>query len=365
MDKPIQKPTIVDVATDARVAVGTVSRVLNMPDAVGPKIRKRVQEAIDRLNYRPLRRRQRPPSGNGQTARRRNNIGVMLLGMEDSLSHLPVITEALHGVELAVTSVNVNLMLTNIPGANRVPAFLERNQVDGLIIKSPLLGNLRTCASADLIDRIEKMPHVWLLGRPEGAKGDMVGCDNNVGGRMAAEYLHQKGHRRVAFLHPRAGQTRSEGLKSSFVSNADRLGMTVQMFERILEGEVRWPLPAITHPADVEPLVKAWLAQPKAKRPTAILTPADSIAVQIYAALNQKGLKVAKDLSILSFNHEKPLVMGLSPDLTTIDVQAEAIGRRAVDQIRWRLDHPMDDIPTRILIEPKLVEGASVANLSR
>ena len=54
---------------------------------------------------------------------------------------------------------------------------------------------------------------------------------------------------------------------------------------------------------------------------------------------------------------------GPHPSLTTIDVQAEAIGRRAVDQIRWRLDHPTDDIPTRILIEPKLVEGASVADL--
>ncbi len=336
-----------------------------MPDAVGPKIRKRVQESIDRLNYQPLRRRQRPPSSNGQTARRRNNIGVMLLGMDDSLSHLPVITEALHGVELAVASVNVNLMLSNIPGADRIPAFLDRNQVDGLVIKSPLLGNLRTCASADLIDRIEKMPHVWLLGRPEGARGDMVGSDNNYGGRLAAEYLHKKGHRRVAFLHPRAGQTRSESLKSSFVSNAGRLGMTVQMFEKVLEGEVRWPLSAITQTTDVEPLVDAWLAQPKAKRPTAILTSADSIAVQVYAVLHQKGLKVAQDLSILSFNHEKPLVAGLTPALTTIDVLAKAMGRRAVDQIRWRLDHPTDDIPTRILIEPKLVEGASVADLSR
>jgi DNA-binding LacI/PurR family transcriptional regulator len=296
--------------------------------------------------------------------RRRNNIGVILLGMDDSLAHLPVISEAIHGVELAVTSVNVNLMLTNIPDANRIPAFLERNQVDGLIIKSPLLGDLHACASQKLVEKIERLPHVWILGRPEGARGDLVGCDNNVGGGMAAEYLHRKGHKRVAFLHPRAGQTRSEGLKSSFVSHAGALGMSVQMFERIVEGEVTWPLPAITHSSDVEPLIDSWKAVPKAKRPTAILTTADSIAVQVYAALQNKGLKVGEDLSIISFNHEKPLVMGLNPALTTIDVQAEAIGRRAVDQIRWRLDHPADTIPTRILIEPKLVEGASVADLN-
>ncbi|MEZ5275137.1 MAG: LacI family DNA-binding transcriptional regulator [Opitutaceae bacterium] len=364
MEKTHPKPTILDVAADAQVAVGTVSRVLNTPNAVGPKIRKRVQESIDRLNYRPLRRRQKPSSSNGQSMRRRNNIGVILLGMDDSLAHLPVISEAIHGVELAVTSVNVNLMLSNIPDAQRIPAFLERNQVDGLIIKSPLLGDLRTCASSALLEKIERLPHVWLLGRPEGAKGDLVGCDNNAGGRMAAEYLHRKGHQRVAFMHPRAGQTRAENLKASFTAVATRLGMTVQMFEKNIEGEVHWPLPAITRPTDVLPLLEALLALPKSKRPTAVLTPADSIAVQIYAAMQQKGLRVGEDLSILSFNHERPLVLGLSPALTTIDVRAEAIGRRAVDQIRWRLDHPIDDIPTRILVEPRLVEGASVLSLS-
>jgi len=214
-----------------------------------------------------------------------------------------------------VTSVNVNLMLSNIPDAQRIPAFLERNQVDGLIIKSPLLGDLRTCASSALLERIERLPHVWLLGRPEGAKGDLVGCDNNAGGRMAAEYLHRKGHQRVAFMHPRAGQTRAENLKASFTAVATRLGMTVQMFEKNIEGEVRWPLPAITRPTDVLPLLEALLALPKSKRPTAVLTPADSIAVQIYAAMQQKGLRVGEDLSILSFNHERPLVLGLSPAL--------------------------------------------------
>src|SRR5690606_18506998 len=110
----------------------TVSRVLNDPDAVGPEIRQRVLETISRTNYQRLRRRRTSASVTG-SARRHGNIGVVLLGMDDSLTHLPVIAEALHGVELATTGESLNLMLVNLPGADRVPAFLAQNQVDGLI----------------------------------------------------------------------------------------------------------------------------------------------------------------------------------------------------------------------------------------
>ena len=99
-------------------------------------------------------------------------------------------------------------------------------------------------------------------------------------------------------------------------------------------------------------------------RPTALVVPADSIAVQLYGALDQMGLKVGRDLSLLSFNHERPLVMGLKPTLTTIDIRAELIGRRAVEHLLWRIRRPSDEAAVRIMIEPRLVEGESVALLS-
>ena len=53
--------------------------------------------------------------------------------------------------------------------------------------------------------------------------------------------------------------------------------------------------------------------------------------------------------------------MGLNPALTTIDIRAEVIGRRAVNQLFSRIRNKVDSIPTKILVEPCLVEGASVA----
>ena len=357
-------PTVVDVARAADVALGTVSRVLNTPDSVRPDIRQRVLDAIASTGYRRLRQRRAPTLADAGRRRRRGNFGIVLIGMDESLAHLPVITEALHGVELATAAEGINLMIANVPLADRVPAFLAKGQVDGIILKSPLLGDLKACASAELVAAISRVPHVWLTGRPDSAAGDVCATDNDAGARLAAEYLFGKGHRRIGYLHPRPGQTRSEGLKSSFTMQAQRLGMSVQPFERALVGPVRWPLPAITQPTDLMPLLDRWLVTPAETRPTAMLVPADSIAVQLYAALRQRGLQVGKDLSVLSFNHERPLVMGLTPALTTIDIRAETIGRRAVERLLWRIEHPEDDVATKIVVEPVLVEGASVATLN-
>jgi DNA-binding LacI/PurR family transcriptional regulator len=54
--------------------------------------------------------------------------------------------------------------------------------------------------------------------------------------------------------------------------------------------------------------------------------------------------------------------MGVHPALATIDIHAEEIGRRAVDQLAWRLVH-RDRPGSEIAIEPTLVEGESVATL--
>jgi len=360
-----EKPTVLDVASEADVSVGTVSRVLNTPNAVGAEIRQRVLDAVARMGYKPLRKRRKGGVAADEGGhRRRGNFGVLLLGMDDSLTHLPVISEALHGVELAMAAEGITLMLANVPQADRVPAFLAKGQVDGLIVKSPLLGDLSLCASSALVDAINRIPHVWLLGKPDSGQGDMCGSDSDIGARISMDYLHARGHRRIGYLHPRLGQTRSEGLKRGLSAHAQRLTMSLQYFEKTQEEPVRWPLPAVTSPAEVLPLLERWKALPAAERPTAIIVSADSIAVQLYAALRQLGLKVGKDVSVLSFNHEKPLVMGLNPSLTTIDVRAEAIGRRAVHQLFWRIRNKTDTVATKILVEPRLIEGGSVAVIS-
>jgi len=360
---PRAKPTVVDVAIAADVAVGTVSRVLNTPELVGADIRQRVIEAVERLEYRPLRRRRRRVDRSRQRAAHRGNVGVLFLGLSESAPDLPVFAEAMRGMERLVASGNENLMRAHVPTADRIPLFIARNLVDGLVLRAPVAGALRECASAEFLATIERVPHVWLVARPDTGGGDLVGPDQEAASVMAADYLARKGHRRVVFLDPVPARSQAVECAQVFSVIAGRRGFDVRVVATPAAGEVRWPLDFRVAQEHVVPFVEKWVAAPAGERASVVVVPGDDVAFQLYAAFHGRGLTVGRDISVFSMRQERGLVAGLLPRLASIDIQGEEIGRRAIDQVRWRLDHPGDRPAVNILVRPKLIEGDSVANL--
>src|SRR3569623_953519 len=115
--------SITDVAKAARVSVGTVSRVLNGHVSVSRENHDRVERAIAALNYS---RRQRKASMKDVNPLEQKNVLLLMLGMDRSLATLPVVAAAIDGVEQTVGQANANLMIVNIPAADRVPDVLKR-----------------------------------------------------------------------------------------------------------------------------------------------------------------------------------------------------------------------------------------------
>ena len=354
--------TITDVAKAAGVAVGTVSRVLNNHTDVNSGIRARVWEAARSLNYSRIR--QRSVKREESLEEPRNEaLAAIFFGMEDTLVQLPVVSTALQGIEGAIAAKGRSLMLANIPKGDRVPPFLLGNHVAGLIIKGPNQGELPPASENALLQHIFRFPHVWLMGRPANATGDHCNFDTEAAGRLATEHLVSRGHRKIAFLNPKPGQIQFEKLRQAFIQHTARLGAEQLVLEPPPPESLSWPLPAITQENTVRTLLERWLALPKSQRPTAFFVPSDRAAVQVYSVMAQLGLNIGKDLSLISCNNERSLLMNLHPTVTTIDVHAEAIGRHAVDQLLWRMANPQESRPIQVLIEPTLVEGESVAIL--
>jgi len=361
----ISKTTITDVAKAAGVAVGTVSRVLNNHTDVNPGIRAKVWEAAQALNYSRIRQRTRrlmSPSEAGKSSV--SAIGVIFFGMEDTLVQLPVVSSALQGIEGALAAQGHSLMLANIPRGDRPPPFLSGGLVSGLILKGPNQGLLPAAESSPLLQYLLRVPHVWLMGRLPNARGDHCNFDTELAGKLAAEHLRARGHRRVAFLNPKPGQNQFEKLKSSFLGSAQRLGLEARVLETEKPESLDWPLPAITQENIVGSLLARWKELPESQRPSALFVPSDRTAVQVYAVLSHLGLQAGRDLSLISCNNEHSLLMNLHPSVTTIDVHADTIGRRAVDQLLWRIQNPNEPYSLQVLVEPSLVEGASVATIS-
>jgi LacI family transcriptional regulator len=362
-ETPRAKPTVVDVAIAADVAVGTVSRVLNTPELVGADIRQRVIEAVERLEYSPLRRRRRRVDRSRNRAAHRGNVGVLFLGTPENQPEPPVFAEALRAMERLVASGNENLLRASIPGADRIPLFITRSLVDGLILRAPATGDLRDCASPEFLETVERLPHVWLVSRPDRAQGDLVGPDLETAGVLAADFLVRKGHRRALFFDPVPARAQALGAAQAFNAIAGGRGIEVRVVQGTRDDGVRWPVDLRATKDQVMPLVDEWSAQPAGSRATVVVVPSDDVAYQLYAAFHGRDIAVGRDVSVLSMRQERGLVAGILPRLAAIDIQAEEIGRRAIDQLRWRLEHPGDRPAASIYIRPKLVEGDSVANL--
>ncbi len=248
-----------------------------------------------------------------------------------------------------------NLLLVDIPRADHLPASLGRNRIDGLLLQGTLSDTSLKDANIALLQRLEQIPAVWFLGKPVAAWGDVVQSNDRSVARIAAEHLWQQGHRHFAYLNPRPNQSSFLQRQAAFQWQADRLGakLTTITAEAVEEKST-----SADELECVDSLVGRLLSWPD--RPTAAFVPSDGVAAMVYRAMAKRGVQIGNELSLISCNHESALLVGLYPNLTTIDIHAEYIGRRAVDQLVWRLAHcelPADDVG----VEPELHPGDSVS----
>jgi DNA-binding LacI/PurR family transcriptional regulator len=176
---------------------------------------------------------------------------------------------------------------------------------------------------------------------------------------LAADHLTAHGHSRLAVLNPKPDHVTFRQREASFTWHAERAGATVTAY---LGRPTEWELPL--RPVDQVELVGGLVDRllRSSPRPTGVFVPGDSVTAMVCRALAERGLRIGRDLSLVSCNNETPLLSGLYPTPTTIDIHAESVGRRAVDQLAWRLIHD-DAVGLDVGVEPALVEGASVMRL--
>ncbi|OUT58842.1 MAG: hypothetical protein CBB71_12280 [Rhodopirellula sp. TMED11] len=350
--------TVKDVAKAADVSIGTVSRVLSGEPNVTAETARRVMNAVDQLGYSRLRKRKHDPDG---MQLGRKNIAMLLLGMDRSLATLPSVACGIHGAESALSKAGANVLLSDVPSVDSVPTSIVRQNLHGVLAKAALQGKLFESADAGLLERLRAVPTVWFLGRPQGADwGDVVESNDHEVGKLAAEYLLHRGHRRLAIIDPKPDHVTLSQRCVSFSWHAGEGGAKV---EKVLGDRKDWTLPL--HPVDdvemVDKLVGRLLK--RRSKPTAIFCPADGITAMVYRSFARRGLQMGRNMSLISCNNELPLLSGLYPEVTTIDIRAEQIGRQAVDQLIWRLGHA--EAPTvSVSVQPGLVEGMSVKDLS-
>lgn len=350
--------TVKDLAQHAAVSVGTVSRVLNNQGGVNADKKHRVLQAVSELGYGGTN------AGATSQSRPIKEIGFFYRSSLDNLVDektvviQPYWSHILHGAELEArrSRLKLSYRILNEPikSERQFITQIQGMQLDGILLVGP---------SEEEVVRLlhsTKIPLVLVDNYIPGVPVDTVSCDAQDGARQAVSYLFEQGHRQIAFLcgpvmpgGPRitgrisSGDRRITGYCVAFLDHGQAVDYT--LFEPT----------DFSIPGGYEACKK--LIQ-RGSKFSAIFCINDMVAIGAMKALNEAGLRVPQDVSIVGYD-DIDLAEHLTPALTTIRVNKEAIGMAGVKTLLSRSVDPQA-ANINIILDVSLVKRDSVQTIS-
>lgn len=306
-----KRATIFDVAAEAGVSRGTVSRVLNGEPYVSAAAREAIEAAIAKVGYvRNTAARNLAKQSSGAIALIVHepdsvfiddpNIGAILLGANAALS--------------AADYQLVSLIIDTERDSRRVTGYLGGGFVDGAIIVSAREDDPISQAIADL-----RLPAV-MVGRPDNQPQlPWVGIDNRGAARQITEHLRGTGRRRIGMIA--AGLDRDSG-RDRLAGFREAMG---DAFDNSLVARERF----YTYAAGV-----AGMAALLARDPSidGVFAASDAIAAGALETLRNAERRVPADIGIVGFDDSSWAVRA-QPALSTVRQPAGQLGARAAELV--------------------------------
>lgn len=343
--------SVKEIASRAGVSQYTVYRVIKNDPVVSPATKDRVKSIMDQIGYNP---KQKWISGGLRDMNFPHGyLSLIWYEHSETILHTPFVTKLMHGIEAEIRNNGLNMSYANIPRGDQLPPHIHQKKTDGIIMSGTDEMNTDPIDLA-LYNILRRLPVVWLLNNEIDMKvefGDQININHRCIGRIAADYLLQKGCKNTAFLNPMPTKAAFKIRGESFRETILKGGGFIKVFD------IGSEKPAMESLLDVEQYVSANVKKllQCSPQPTGLFVPADDITARVYQKLLAQGIKPGKDITVISCNNDKVSLAGLSPMPVTIDVFPEHIGRRAVQMLIQRIRNPHAPFEC-LLIQPKLIE---------
>ncbi len=329
--------TIYDIAREANVGIGTVSRVLNNSANVTSQTRERVITIARRLNYQPHAFAQ-------ALARKRSNTLSAIIPFFTNYFFI----EVLQGVQETLTSLGYDLIIHGANSQDQVDEYLQRSmrkgRVDGTLLFSLELSENN---ADEILER--KIPLV--LVDTFHPKFDSIRVDNAMGARIATEHLISLGHRSIGMINASLKSAPAKERLSSFRQTLSEHGITVG--DDLIVNSSDAKNDGFSRESGYHSM-KELIARGTAL-PTAFFVSSDIQSIGVLAALRESGIRVPEDMAIVSFDDVE---LAKNFDLTTMSQPMFKMGVLAVKKMLERIENPNAPV-TSVDFKPTLVVRAS------
>jgi len=330
--------TIRDVAKEAGLSTGTISKALSAPKTVSPKNLAKVQSAIKKLNYKP----------NMLSQKFRNKQSNTIVVLVPDIANL-FFAQLISGIENVAQRQGYSVLLgdtkDDIKREQEFINMVETRLADGII-------NLRPFIEGDSMLPKDDVISVSAAGC-ENTPYPSVRIDNAGASQKVVEYLLSLGHKRIGVISGLAKNPHTKDRLSGYKSALEKAGITFEE-ELIYEGDFNYwsGLNAAEY-----------FVRMKENMPTAIFSMNDEMAISAMKGFLNHGKRIPEDISITGFDDRK-VSRYLTPALTTVSQPAQKMGEQSAELLLQLIDGKKPNQTEFIMPYDFVIRESTAVNLS-
>jgi len=320
----------------AGVSHTTVSRVLNNRQYVSPNTKTLVEAAMAELGYRPNLHARSLVTQSSST------IGVLIISDSNLVGSLRILSE----ISIEATKANLFTSITSFDRSaeehlsEAVFRLLDQG-IAGLVVISARKDGL-----AEIVEMARGLPLVFCKAGPDNY-GYCIKLDNETAGYLATKQLLGLGHKKIAHFSGPAGLIDADDRRVGFERAMSEAGLAAHM---IYEGD--WSADSGYQ------IAKKLLAS--GQEFTAVFSGNDKMALGLIHALNQRGLDVPTDVSIVGFDDLEES-KHFRPALTTFRQDFTEFGSLAIAMLQAQMQGEPE--PKFVPLIPELILRESCSEL--
>jgi LacI family transcriptional regulator len=331
--------TIYDLAREAGVGIGTVSRCLNSHPSVSPQTRAKVLAVAKRLSYTPHAYAHRLAS------RKTNSISTIIPYFTNYF-----FVQVLEGVQDKAAALGFDLILYGVNHPAQAEYYLRRSlmrgHVDGVMFFSMKFPE-------SYVSKFQQINLPLVLVDAFHESFDSIRVKNREGAKIATRHLLQLGHRKIAMINAsldtQPARERLEGYREA-VAEA---GIPYRA-DLVLSSEIG-KADGFSREGGRQAMKQLLAAGSGPSMPTAVFIASDVQALGALEAARESGVRIPEDMAIVGFDD---IELAQHVHLTTMRQPMYDMGLLALEKLAARMKDPGAP-PTLSTFTPELIVRGS------